>query len=161
MKHLNLLLLLGILILIPLWNSCVESENGYCSGYPVVPINVVAVAGNGQAVVSWQVSPYDLSVGVGHSVLYPQGGGLGLNCNMNPSYGDCVVGCKFTSCLSGCARLPADSFSCTVKGLTNGKTYAFIVETFSLASNPYCRYNGNSASSSSAPVTPTASSTVP
>ena len=74
MKPLNLLVLFGILLLFPLWNSCL---GGDCPAEPTTPTNVVAAAGDSQVTVSWQGNSF---FHVYSEVQYSIGGGAGENC---------------------------------------------------------------------------------
>ncbi len=143
LKRFNLLFSLGILIFIPLLNSC---DEGDCSGTPTVPKNVVAIAGNNQVVISWQAKPLKSSLGeVNSEVLYQLGGGPGTNCTTIPKGDNCVMGCQVSTCQGGCSTSPTDTnFSCTVKGLTNGVAYTFTVVTGTSSANNSCSSVGYS-----------------
>src|SRR5665213_3535360 len=113
MKRLNSWFRLGMLCLIPICNSCYEGD-----GDVPAPANVVAVAGNGQAKISWSYRPQ----GQGFLVTYPIMGGVGENCG-EFAEGDstdhgCKLGCHLTTSSTG-------RDSCTVTGLTNGLSHVF------------------------------------
>jgi hypothetical protein len=154
MKRLNLFFRISILLLVPLWNSCILTglgTNGECTAASTTPTNVVAVAGNGQATISWKVSLSGASTGVSSYVMYPKSGGLGSSCTTLELNADCTRGCNtYTD------RSTSGDTSCTVTGLTNGTSYTFTVITYTPNENINCKGSGGVAYGRSAPVTPKA-----
>ena len=139
MKRLNTLFQFGILLLIPLLNSCL---NGDCTARAYPPTDVTAVAGDGSVTLSWHGTGYPSGIGGAYSeVRYPRGGGSGETCaDWGKLKDDCTVGCNSSR----------DS-SCTITGLTNGTTYTFTV--ISLNSSMECEMGVGYAR---AQLTPTA-----
>ena len=119
MKHSKYLFNLSILLLLPIWNSCFFINQDDGSGDPVPSAtNVVAIAGDAQATISWQYGTY----GAGFQIQYPIAGGAGEDCYIvtDNDLNGCRVGCN----VSGS---PNSKYSCTVSGLTNGTSYTFTV----------------------------------
>lgn len=137
MKRFNLLFQTSFLFLAPLvWNSCMTDE---CTGPATNPKNIGAVAGNGQVALSWQLD--STSYPVYSEVRYATAGGTGENCGEKDLPQNCTAGCP-----------SAQSYSCTISGLTNGRAYAFTVVTATIPTTLDC---GNGiARARSALVTP-------
>ncbi len=146
MKLSHLLSAPGSLFLAALLNSCMN-ETPLPSA-----TNVVAVAGNGMAVVSWRFPAAAIRDSARYSVFYVDSGNVDYNCY---SYDIPYTGrCEFPQGgYSSIEQVPGSSQyseSDTVYGLTNGQTYFFTVTGFTAVyeyANSYERSN---------PVTPMA-----
>jgi len=122
MKRSNLWAGIGFLLSMMILSSCSEDSN---AGNIPPPTNVLAVAGNGQASVSWKTPSFfsqNPQLYPEYEVQYQGGGGTASICNTWNTQGSCTVGCTTTSVGTTDAAT-----NCTVSGLTNGLSYTFIV----------------------------------
>ncbi len=141
-------LLITLLSASLLWNSCSEDAS------VPEPTNIVAVPGNGLAIVSWQFAAIAIRDSAKYNVTYSKIGG-NENCALDAGQGDtnCVYSISGHSSIMKISGSDLISQIDTVYGLTNGISYAFTVEGFT----SYGEYGVSYGKSN--PVTPLASDT--
>jgi hypothetical protein len=130
-------ILIGALFAAGTLISCIFDSG--CEGDSTPPTNVIAVAGNGQVSLSWDVSS---STTVFSEVRYAPGDSSETDCSAEVLPAGCVLACP-----------PSTATACTVIGLANDSAYTFTVATSTAPVNPSC--HAGFAYARSETVTPT------